>query len=397
MIRHALAPPRVRHRRYAALLGLAAACLVMIVAGHQPGHGPEQPRSAAPAGGAVTAFVPEPLPAPGSGTCADRVVRMSLRDRLAQRLMVGVDPRDPGAARDLVRDTHVGGVFISGNAVTILTEPALRAIRTAGPVPTAVAVDDEGGRVQRIDGLVGDLPSARRMGSMPVEDVHALANKRGRQLRDIGISIDFAPVLDIADQPDGAVIGDRSFSADPQVVTTHAGAWAAGLREAAVTPVFKHFPGHGRALGDSHKTLPTTPPLDALRALDLKPYQQLLGAEQAAVMVGHLNVPGLTDGTPASLSPNTYRLLRADLGFTGVTVTDDLGGMLAVTDRYGIVDAVALALGAGADIALWTSSNRDVHAVLDNLVRETQSGKLPVADSGAATARILQMKGVCNA
>jgi len=399
MARHPLAPPRSRRKRSRAVIVLAAAALGALLALHQP---VQSPGGSLPSTGPVAAPAPDPGDGsdpdagPGPGTCAAMVARLPLRDRLAQRLMVGVDPTAPDAARDLVRQTHVGGVFIGGNALAILSEPALRRVRAAGPVPTAVAVDDEGGRVQRIDGLVGSVPSARRMGRMPVAEVRALARKRGLQLRAIGIGIDFAPVLDVGDQPDDAAIGDRSFSPDPQVVDTHAGAWADGLRDAAVTPVFKHFPGHGRAIGDSHKVLPTTPPLDDLRAVDLKPYAQLLAGGPAAVMVGHLNVPGLTDGLPASLSPNTYKLLRDGYGFHGVAVTDDLGGMLAVSDSYTVVDAVAAALGAGADMALWTSSE-DVTPVIDKLVRLSDSGRLPVAETDAAAARILLMKGVCRA
>lgn len=388
MARYPLAPARARRPRSRLLIGLALVGLALIVSGRLSGPEP----GPSPASGAIP---PGPLPA--ADACADQVGRMSLRDRLAQRLMIGLGPGDDaGAVREVVRTTHVGGVFLGGDAVDVLAESVITELRTAGPVPAVIAVDDEGGRVQRVDRIFGDLPSARRMGAMPVDRVRDLARMRGTQLASLGITLDFAPVLDVGDQPAGEVIGDRSFASDPQVVITHAGAWAAGLRESGVTPVFKHFPGHGRARGDSHRTLPTTPPLDALRAVDLVPYEHLLVGAPAAVMVGHLDVPGLTDGTPASLSPATYRLLRDETGFTGVAVTDDLGGMRAVSGRHDVVDAVALALEAGADIALWTSA-ADVVPVLDALVAKTQAGALPAASTDAAVGRILRLKGLCRA
>ena len=105
-------------------------------------------------------------------------------------------------------------------------------------------------------------------------------------------------MADVSDQPASSVIGDRSFSDDPKRVTEYADAFAAGLRDGGVLPVFKHFPGHGHAGGDSHRTSVSTPPLAALRADDLLPYRTLLSSGPVAVMVGHLNVPGLTNGSP---------------------------------------------------------------------------------------------------
>jgi beta-N-acetylhexosaminidase len=163
-----------------------------------------------------------------------------------------------------------------------------------------------------------------------------------------------------------------------------------------VLPVFKHFPGHGRASGDSHAGLVGTPPLDSLRTDDLVPYRDLLGSGPAAVMVGHLNVPGLTDGLPASLSPAAYRLLRGELGFHGLVMTDDLGAMRAITDRYDIPDAVAAALEAGADVALWTSSD-DLDTVLDRLQAAAGTGQLPRSNVADGAARVLAAKGLCSA
>ena len=156
-------------------------------------------------------------------------------------------------------------------------------------------------------------------------------------MRKLGITIDFAPVLDVTDPPDDTVIGDRSFSDNPETVTQYAGAYARGLRDGGLLAVLKHFPGHGNGSGDSHTGSVLTPPLTPLEQNDLIPYRSLVGERPVAVMVGHLEVPGLTGDQPASLSAAAYMLLRTGSygapGFGGPVFTDDLSSMRAISDR----------------------------------------------------------------
>lgn len=351
--------------------------------------------SAGPTAGPVTSSVTSPSPSAGPA-CTDVIAALPVRRRLAQLLMVGVDPGRLGPAVDLAASIGVGGIFIGGNDTTLLVDGRLAAVQAAAGIPLAVGVDEEGGRVQRVDALDGDIPSARVMAAtMTVEQVRDLARRRGAALRARGVSIDFAPVVDVTEQPDGAVIGDRSFGADPDVVARYAGAFANGLRDGGVLPVVKHFPGHGRASGDSHESIVVTPPLADLLAVDLVPYHRLLGDAPVAVMVGHMDVPGLTAGRPATLSPETYWLLREQFAFTGVAITDDLGGMKAVTGRYPLPEAVLTALAAGADIAFWSSGER-VGEVLDVLEQGLTSGRLPTSRVNEALSRALRLKGVCG-
>jgi len=177
----------------------------------------------------------------------------------------------------------------------------------------------------------------------------------------------FGPVLDVGSAPG---IESRSFGSDPEVVATYGRAVAEGLIEADVMPVFKHFPGHGRATADSHLELPSTPPLAELRTLDLLPYAELLGdpvlGQKASVMVAHLSVPGLSEDVPTSLSPETVNgLLRTEFGFGGIVFTDALN-MGAIVDTYGRLEALELALQAGADIAI-LGSLADLTPSLDHL------------------------------
>lgn len=347
---------------------------------------------------AAVSSTPLSAPAdPAGAACAPVVSEMSVRDQLAQLLVVGVDPTDPAATTALVRNQHVGGIFIGGNATTLFTGDTLTALQQVSPVPVAIAVDDEGGRVQRIDDLVGSLPSAREMAqTMTPQQVRDVAEQRGKALRQYGVTVDYAPDLDLTDGPAGGVIGDRSWSSDPAVAKEYAVAFAQGLEAAGVQPVLKHFPGHGRASGDSHKGLVQTPPLDNLRTHDLKPYEGIADyGDDVGVMVGHLDVPGLTNGEPASLSPAAYTLLRKDYGFNGPILTDDLGAMRAISDRYPLPEAVLLALQAGADQPLW-SSGGDVGPVLDRLEQAVNSGELSMDRVHEALDRVLAAKGACG-
>lgn len=328
--------------------------------------------------------------------CVATAAALAPRARLAQLLMVGVEPTDPAAAVERVRTWQVGGIFIGGDSTKLLVNGALGPVQAVANLPVAVAVDEEGGRVQRVDELDGSIPSARQMGvTMTPAQVRALALERGRALKARGVTVDLAPVVDIGDQPADDVIGDRSFSADPAAVSRFAGAFAAGLRDAGVLPVLKHFPGHGRAGGDSHLGKVTTPSLASLKAQDLRPYEDLIGAGPVGVMVGHLDVPGLTAGEPATISPAAYELLRHGYRHTGLVLTDDLGAMKAISDRYDLPEAVVTALAAGADLALWSSGDR-IGEVLDAMEGAVSSGKLPAERVDASVRRILAAKRACG-
>jgi beta-N-acetylhexosaminidase len=321
---------------------------------------------------------------------------MSTRDKLAQLLMVGVTGTDD--ARAVVESQHVGGIMIgSWTDLSMLNNGSLPGIASAGPLPLAVSVDEEGGRVSRLAPLIGPQPSPRVLAQTQTpEEVYQIALKRGQAMRGLGITIDFAPVVDVTDAPDDTVIGDRSFGSDPNVVTDYAGAYARGLRDAGVLPVLKHFPGHGHGSGDSHTGSVTTPPLADLQNVDLVPYRTLTSQAPVAVMVGHLEVPGLTGSDPASLSPQAYALLRSgDYGgppFAGPVFTDDLSSMQAISDRMGVAEAALRGLQAGADVALWVTTG-EVPAVLDRLEKAVASGELGMGQVDQSVLRIAAVKG----
>lgn len=344
---------------------------------------------------AASAVPNAPAP-PAAPVCGDPQ-SMSTRDKLAQLLMVGV--KNGADARDVVDAQHVGGIMIgSWTDLSMLSDGSLTSIAgSAGPLPLAVSVDEEGGRVSRLASLIGSQPSPRVLARTNTPDqVHDIAFKRGQAMRSLGVTIDFAPVVDVTDAPDDTVIGDRSFGADPAVVTDYAGAYARGLRDAGVLPVLKHFPGHGHGSGDTHTGSVTTPPLDALQNNDLVPYRTLTTQQPVGVMVGHMQVPGLTGPDPASLSPAAYALLRSgNYGgppFNGPVFTDDLSSMQAISDRFGVAEAALRGLQAGADIALWVTT-AEVPAVLDRLEKAVAAGELSMSQVDGSVQRVAAIKG----
>ena len=380
--------PRIRF-----LLAVAAgALLAAVLVDHEvPGTPTAEPSTvAAP----VSSAPPVEAAPPAKPSCDEVSAGWPTRQRLAQLIMVGV-PGDVRAASAIVRDNQVGGIFVHANPANLLVDGRLAQVTSAAAVPLTVAIDEEGGRVQTVDPLAGSIPSARRMAAtMSPEQVRVQAVNRGKFLSSAGVTMNFAPVVDVSAKPDNTVIGDRSFSADPVAVKQYAAAFAAGLSASGVHPVLKHFPGHGNVDSDSHKGTAVTPGLDRLETVDLLPYRGLGDYGRVAVMLGHLVVPGLTDDLPATLSPAAYELLRTEFGFDGLAMTDDLGSMKAVSDRFALPDAVLRALSAGADMALWSSGTR-VAEVLDRLERAADTGELPAARVQDALRHVMTMKGLC--
>ncbi|MGK8485268.1 glycoside hydrolase family 3 N-terminal domain-containing protein [Nocardia asiatica] len=347
-------------------------------------------------GEATTAAIPATGSAPPDCT-AGYLAQFTTRAKLAQLLTVGVT--GAADATSVVRDEQVGGIFVGGwTEQALLASGQIAQVKEAAKVPLMVTIDEEGGRVSRVRDLIGAAPSARETAlTMSPEQFYSATLVRGRALKDLGVTVDFAPDIDVSSQPDDSVIGDRSFSDDPDVVTRYADAYIRAMREVGLGTVMKHFPGHGSGSGDSHTGAVRTPPLEQLQQVDLVPFRNLIGSG-AAVMVGHLDVPGLTTpNVPASISPEAMRLLRDGGGygaapFQGPIFTDDLGGMAAITSRMSIEEAVEAALVAGADNALWITTDA-VPQVLDRLEQAVSSGRLPMAQVDASVLRVAAFKG----
>src|SRR3954468_10060891 len=234
----------------------------------------------------------------------------------------------PEWALRLLTEGLAGHSLFGFNIADAAQTAALSAqLRAASPI-VLVATDEEGGDVTRLAHLTGSpYPGNAALGSV---DEPALTRKVyaaiGADLVAAGVNLDLAPTVDVNTTQDNPIIGTRSFGADPARVSRHAAAAIEGLQSAGVAACAKHFPGHGATVADSHLELPTVDaPMEALRARDLPPFVAAVEAGTRSIMTAHIRVPVLTGAAPATFSPATLvDLLRRELGFTGVVVTDAL-------------------------------------------------------------------------
>jgi beta-N-acetylhexosaminidase len=256
-----------------------------------------------------------------------------------------------------------------------------------------IAMDQEGGSVVRALSLP-QAPGAMALGAVGDE---ALAEQVGaaiaRGLRHLGINWNFAPVLDVNNNPANPVIAERSFGSSPQQVARLAGAWMRGAANEGVACCVKHFPGHGDTHMDSHHALPTVDkPLAALQALELVPFQAL-AAEAPSLMTAHIVYPQIDPEFPATLSRRFLtELLREQMGYRGVVITDALM-MKAVHERYGHARGAVLALQAGADMPLAQGSRAEQLAALQAVQEALDRGELDLAELRRAEARLDAMAG----
>ncbi len=302
--------------------------------------------------------------APGWGPTAHeldlaaRVVRRMRLPDLAGQVIVA-DWSGTAAPVRLVRSLHLGGViaFDDNVASTAQIRSVNRTLERDVPRrwPLFLSVDQEGGIVQRVQGEATRFPAFMSAGA--ADDVAATrraATASGAELRGLGFTVDFAPDADVTSGPDDPTIGSRSIGSDPDLVARHVVAAAAGMSESGVVPVLKHFPGHGSVPADSHTTLPVQRRTrDRLDAIDLAPFRAAVDAGVPAVMTGHLDVRAFDPGTPSSMSRRVVTgVLRRDLGFDGLVVTDSLQMAGARPGRDGGARQAVRALRAGNDVLL---------------------------------------------
>ena len=353
-------------------------------------------------------------PAPASLDRDDWVDRtlasLDLRERVGQLVMVWMtggyasdSDRDFVRVRDLVTGQGIGGVVISvGTPHAYVSR--LNRLQAVADVPLLVAADFEAGPGYRVGGAfqlptgislggATALPSAMAFGAT---DDEALAYEAGRvtglEARALGVHLNFAPVLDVNNNPENPIINTRSYGEDPARVAALGSAYIRGARDAGLMTTAKHFPGHGDTGTDSHVELPIIPGDRArLDALELVPFRRAIEAGVDAVMTAHVAAPGILDEAdlPATLSPYFMtELLREDLGFEGVLFTDALD-MGAIVDGFGAGEASVRAIEAGADVLLMPP---DPERAIDAVVRAVETGRITEARIEESARRVLAMK-----
>lgn len=343
-----------------------------------------------------------PPAATSEDEAVDRIVAsLTLEQKIGQLLLVGVRGQKVNkTAEHMIANNHVGGIILFKNnlagglhsAANLLND--LKEANRHNPLPLLLSVDQEGGRVSRLPkdfdpmpanavvGRTGDANLAEQMGGLIAE-----------QLRLLGFNVNFAPVLDVFSNPRNKVIGDRSFGSNPELVAQMGLAEMKGMREGGIIPVVKHFPGHGDTLEDSHTDLPIIHKTKAeLAALELIPFVQAIDAGTDMVMIAHILFPALDPDAPSSLScPIITDLLRSELGFNGVVITDDIA-MGAITKHYGLEDAAVRAITAGADILLTAHDGDDAQRIYNALVQSVQDKRISEARIDESVRRIVRLK-----
>ena len=322
----------------------------------------------------------------------------AIRHHIGQLLVAGFDGTTlPVELRAIAREFSLGGVIFFARNVEgpeQVAEVSAEARELVRDTPPWVSVDQEGGRVARFKRPFTEWPPMLSLGRAQDEDLaRRFARALAAELRAVGVTLDFAPVLDILTNPKNSVIGDRALGEEAALVGRLGAAIADELQLGGVAACGKHFPGHGDTIADSHHDLPLVQhPPDRLRAVEFEPFRAAVQAGVASLMVAHVLVPAFDEARPSSLSPVVLRLIREELGFDGVVFTDDLE-MRAVTDRHSIADAAVQAIAAGCDAVLVCSGRADLQAAaLEALVHAVEDERIPYARIEDALRRHRVMK-----
>lgn len=329
---------------------------------------------------------------------------MSLEEKVGQMLLLGISGTYiSSGVREVVTDLDAGGIVLfasnltsSVQTVNLTTKLQQEALQSKHAVPLLITADEEGGLVSRMPYGMVTMPGNMALGASRNEYLALKAYYHtGRQLKALGINMNLAPVLDVNNNIKNPVIGLRSFGSDPVLVSNMGVAALAGLKEAKVGSIVKHFPGHGDTLVDSHLALPIVKKTKAeLGKMELMPFQKALQNGAMAVMTAHISFPSLTNGVsvPATLSQDILTgVLRANWGYNGVISTDDML-MNAIVNHYGFKEAVVQAVKAGVDQILIASNLGKQKEAKKAIIDAVNRGEISESRINQSVERIFALK-----
>lgn len=327
---------------------------------------------------------------------------MSLRDvrRTAGQLVIaGFDGVDlPAETRAVAREFDLGGVIYFARNVESpeqVAELSRQSAALAREVPLWISVDQEGGRVARLKRPFTEWPPMATLGRSGDEALTArFARALARELRAVGVNLDYAPVLDVHTNPTNPVIGDRALAENAADVARFGRVIIEALQGEGIAACGKHFPGHGDTSTDSHHELPVLDHgPDRFQAVELVPFKAAVAADVACIMTAHVLVPSYDEERPATLSRRlVHEMLKQELGYGGLVISDDLA-MKAVSARWDAGSAMVAALAAGCDAVLLCDPKPDEQvAAIEAVIHAVENGDLPMSRIEDALARQARVK-----
>ncbi len=317
----------------------------------------------------------------------------------------------PPLMEQIIRDWSLGGVILFKRNIESKEQvkELIKEVKACSKQKIFVSVDHEGGRVFRLPPPFTQIPTAREISNPPnpplskggeggilIQPIHSAfewGKLMGRELREVGFNLNYAPVLDVDSNPANPIIGDRSFGNQPEAVMQHALELASGLRSEGVIPCGKHFPGHGDTAKDSHLELPVVErSLESLEQIEFPPFEAAIQNNIEMLMTAHVMYPALDASLPATLSPKILTgLLRQKMGYEGLIISDDFN-MKAIADHYGLGEAARLFLEAGGDIPLICRGEEAELEALEYLEKALKDRKLNLSKLEKSCERINQLK-----
>ena len=304
----------------------------------------------------------------------------------------------PADLKAIAREFDLGGIILFARNVSApeqVAEIAREARTMAQELPLWVSVDQEGGRVARLKAPFTIWPPMLTLGRSGDERLAArFATALAAELKAVGITLDYTPVLDILTNPNNPVIGDRALAERAEDVARLGRTIVRVLQREGIAACGKHFPGHGDTAVDSHHELPLVEhPPDRIDAVELVPFRAAIDEGVAAIMTAHILMPAFDEERPATLAPAVVDgLLKKKLGFGGLVLSDDLE-MRAISGRYGIPEATVAAIAAGCDAVLMCGASQEPQAAaLEALIKAVEGGTLPVKRVEDALVRHRRIK-----
>lgn len=320
---------------------------------------------------------------------------------IGQHLFIGINGTTLAKDEaDFILRANIGGVILFARNVESPLQVRelclqIQSLRHRMPdkAPLFIGVDNEGGRVMRLKAPFTEWPAQAAVGKIESTSVaFKLASTMAEELRAVGINVNFAPCADVLTNPSNPAIGDRAFASDPEVVAKLASAAVRGFIKGGVLPCAKHFPGHGNTSVDSHLELPIeSRTLEQLREVEFTPFKKAMRARLDLLMTAHILFKNVDPEWPASLSETFGRILREELRYRGLVITDDLG-MKAVSSKWSVGEVAVRALQAGSDLLCYCNEPESPPAAVEAIERAMAAKSLDTSSVEAGAKRILQLK-----